>query len=84
MFRKTNPDDLKKVREMFGLLVTDLADSGYGEYRTHLAYMDKVAQTFDFNNHAMLRFQELLKDAIDPQGIIAPGKSGVWPRSYRE
>ncbi len=84
VFRKTNPDDLKKVREMFGLLVTDLAEHGYGEYRTHLAYMDKVARTFDFNNHAMLRFQELLKDAIDPQGIIAPGKSGVWPRSYRE
>jgi len=28
----------------------------------------------------MLRFQERLTDAIDPRGIIAPGKSGIWPR----
>ena len=27
-------------------------------------------------------FQERLKDAIDPEGIIAPGKSGVWPRAW--
>ena len=83
VFRKDDPDSLQRVREVFGLLVSDLAESGYGEYRTHLAYMDAVADTYDFNDHAMRRFQERLKDAIDPKGIIAPGKSGVWPRGYR-
>jgi len=28
----------------------------------------------------MLRFEERPQDAIDPRGIIAPGKSGIWPR----
>lgn len=83
VFRKDDPENLAKVREVFGLLVRDLAEKGYGEYRTHLAYMDAVADTYDFNGHAMLRFQERLKDAIDPGGIIAPGKSGVWPKGYR-
>ena len=26
---------------------------------------------------------ETLKDAIDPNGILAPGKSGIWPKQYR-
>jgi 4-cresol dehydrogenase (hydroxylating) len=71
------------MRELFSVLIRKLAEKGYGEYRTHIAYMEQVAKTFDYNNHAMLRFQEKLKDAIDPNGIIAPGKSGVWPKNYR-
>ena len=69
---------MAKIRKLFGVLVDDFAREGYGEYRTHLAYMDQVAKTYDFNNNAMLRFQKQLKSAIDPQGVIAPGKSGVW------
>jgi 4-cresol dehydrogenase (hydroxylating) len=83
VFRKNNPAEMEQVRELFAVLVQKLAESGYGEYRTHIAYMDQVAKTFDFNNHAMLRFQESIKDALDPKGIIAPGKSGIWPKSYR-
>ena len=84
VFPKTDAEAMKKVRALFKILVRDAAARGYGEYRTHLAYMDAVAATYDFNKHAMLRFQEQLKDAIDPEGIIAPGKSGIWPRHYRE
>jgi len=78
VFQKDSPAEMAKIRKLFGVLVDDFAREGYGEYRTHLAYMDQVAKTYDFNNNAMLRFQKQLKSAIDPQGIIAPGKSGVW------
>ena len=40
--------------------------------------MDTVADTYDFNNHALRRLNQKVKDALDPSGIIAPGKSGVW------
>jgi 4-cresol dehydrogenase (hydroxylating) len=46
-------------------------------------YQDAVADTFSFNNHALRRFHETLKDAADPNGILAPGRGGVWPRRYR-
>ena len=45
--------------------------------------MDRIAAGFDFNDHALLRFQERIKDAVDPRGIIAPGKQGVWPARFR-
>lgn len=58
--------------------------NGYSEYRTHLDFMDVVADQFDFNKHVHRRFIEKLKDTIDPKGILAPGKSGIWPEMYRQ
>jgi 4-cresol dehydrogenase (hydroxylating) len=72
-----------KVRALFKVLVADAAKEGYSEYRTHLSYMDEVAATFDYNNHALLRLNETVKDALDPNGILAPGKQGIWPKAFR-
>jgi 4-cresol dehydrogenase (hydroxylating) len=44
--------------------------------------MDTVADTYDFNNHALRRLNEKVKNALDPAGILAPGKSGIWPAAY--
>ena len=66
------------ARGVFGELLAAAAELGYGEYRTHIAFMDQVAAQFDFNDHALLRLQRKLKDAMDPNGILAPGKSGIW------
>lgn len=55
---------------------------GWGEMRQHIGLHDQVAASYDFNGHALLRFNETVKAALDPKGIIAPGKSGIWPRQY--
>ena len=64
-------------------LIREAAAHGYGEYRTHNALMDDVMDTFNWGDGALLRFHEAIKDALDPGGILAPGKSGIWPRRYR-
>ena len=60
-----------------------LRAAGYGEYRAHLAYMDFAAAQYSFNDAALLRLSETIKDALDPAGILAPGKQGIWPRVWR-
>lgn len=64
-------------------LVAPAAKLGYGEYRAHLDFMDLVADQYDFNDHAQRRFNETIKDALDPNGILSPGKQGIWPRNRR-
>ena len=80
-----NKDDeamMKRVDPFLRSLIADARAQGYGEYRTHLDYMDAVAGTYDFNDHALRRLNEKVKNALDPAGILAPGKSGIWPAAH--
>jgi 4-cresol dehydrogenase (hydroxylating) len=79
----TNEGQKAAAREFYGALLRESSRAGYGENRTHLAFMDDVASHYDFNDHALLRLNETLKDALDPNGILSPGKQGIWPRSMR-
>jgi (+)-pinoresinol hydroxylase len=73
-----------KNRAAFHALIDTAARHGWGEYRTAPAYQDAVMAVYSFNDHALLRFHETVKDAIDPNGIISPGRYGIWPRHLRK
>ena len=45
--------------------------------------MDLVANSYDFNDRALLRLNDKVKAALDPNGVIAPGKSGIWGKAKR-
>jgi 4-cresol dehydrogenase (hydroxylating) len=84
LYDQQDRDQVKRVGRMFHELVREAAGCGYGLYRTHLAFMDTVADQFGFNQHAMRNFVHKVKDAVDPHGILSPGKQGIWPSAMRE
>lgn len=73
-----------RVRRAFDHLIDVAAKHGWGEYRTGPMFQDAVRATYSFGDHALLRFQEKLKDAADPNGIVAAGRYGIWPRHLRD
>jgi (+)-pinoresinol hydroxylase len=73
----------RRSREVFRHLVKVAAEHGWGEYRTAPVFQDDVMAAYSYNNHALLRLHETIKDAVDPNGIMAPGRSGIWPKAQR-
>ena len=84
IFNRADPDSKRRAHGMMKELVAEGARLGMGEYRTHLAFQDQVMGTYNWNNGSLLKFHNQLKDALDPNGIMAPGKSGVWGQQWRQ
>jgi len=84
IFDTKDEGQTRRAYDTAKLLVREAGKAGYGEYRAHLDFMDLAAEQYGFNDHAYMRFVETIKDAVDPNGILSPGKQGIWPRAMRE
>lgn len=73
-----------KMRAAFSKWVALAAARGWAEYRAPAGFQDECAKTYSFNNHALTRLRETIKDAVDPNGILSPGRYGVWPKHLRK
>ncbi|ASL42565.1 4-cresol dehydrogenase [hydroxylating] flavoprotein subunit [Burkholderia sp. AD24] len=84
IFDRDDAHQLEQAGALLRSLMSDARAAGYGQYRAHLAYMDFAAAQYGFNDGALLRLSETIKDALDPNGILAPGKQGIWPEKWRD
>ncbi|WP_054530608.1 FAD-binding oxidoreductase [Erythrobacter sp. SG61-1L] len=77
LYDRDDPASTGRANDLFGRLVVEAAKDGYTEYRGHIDYMDTIAKTYDFNDHALNRLNNKVKAALDPNNIIAPGRNGI-------
>lgn len=88
-FDRTDQADKTAADTLFVDLVRGAREAGYGEYRAHINHMDLVADQYDFGKKenggtpALMKLNQRIKDELDPNGILSPGKQGIWPRKYR-
>jgi 4-cresol dehydrogenase (hydroxylating) flavoprotein subunit len=82
-FRVSDEEHVRRVYDTMKMLVREAGRRGYGEYRAHLDFMDLASDQYSFNDHAYRRFCETIKDAVDPNGILSPGRHGIWPAGLR-
>jgi len=81
---RSDPSINAASRDAMETVIRIGAENGYGEYRTPPLFQDLVSSTYSYNNHALRRLTETVKDAVDPNGIIAAGRNGIWPKHLRE
>ncbi|QGY79271.1 FAD-binding oxidoreductase [Sphingorhabdus lacus] len=74
----------KQSRQLYEKYAQAAAAAGFGEYRAPAIFHSMVSDTYSFNDHALRRFLETMKDTVDPNGIFAPGRGGIWPKRFRE
>jgi 4-cresol dehydrogenase (hydroxylating) len=74
LFDRSDPDEMKRAHDCFAKLISVFTAAGYGVYRTNTTYMEKAAEAY---GSAQRDLNRRLKRSLDPNGIIAPGKSGI-------
>ncbi|CAL8981799.1 4-cresol dehydrogenase [hydroxylating] flavoprotein subunit [Rhodoplanes serenus] len=75
LFDRTDFNQTRAAHACYRELLQEFAAQGYGVYRANTAFMDEVADCY---GDAKRKINATLKRALDPNGIIAPGKSGIW------
>lgn len=74
LYDRTDDEQRKHAKAAFSELIQAFAKEGYGIYRTNVGAMDEVAATFGKVSQSV---NHKLKAALDPNNILAPGKSGI-------
>ena len=83
IYLTTDPEENARARDLYKQLLEVSGEHGWGIYRAHAGFMDELMATYSWNDNALMRMNESLKDALDPNGILSAGRYGIWPKHLR-
>ena len=82
MFDPRNEEECLRADACAREIILEEAKLGFGELKANLEYMDLVAGIYNNMDNGLWKLNQKLKDTLDPDGILAPGKSGIWPGNW--
>ena len=74
LYDRTNKEETESAYRCFHELINEFEKEGYAVYRVNTAFMERVAQSY---GPVKRRVEHAIKRALDPNNILAPGKSGI-------
>ena len=74
LFDRSNPEETARANACFSELLDEFEKEGYAVYRVNTAFQERVAQSY---GPVKRDLERTLKRALDPNGILAPGKCGI-------
>jgi 4-cresol dehydrogenase (hydroxylating) len=75
LFDRTDAEETLRAHACFAESLDACTAAGYGLYRTNTAFMEQAAAAY---GPVQMSVNKRLKQALDPNGIIAPGKCGIY------
>ncbi len=83
IYDQNSEADATRIYDACRRVLLSGAEAGFGEYRAHLDNMDLAADQYSFEDHSYRRLLSTIKDAVDPNGVLSPGKQSIWPSQFR-
>lgn len=74
LFNRDDPEELARANKCYMKIIDVTARAGYPIYRAGTPAMAETAKHF---GEAQMALNRRLKDALDPNHVLAPGKSGI-------
>ena len=74
LYDRTNPEEMQRAHDCFAELLDEFEKHGYAVYRVNTAFQERVANSY---GQVKRDVERKIKRALDPNGILAPGKSGI-------
>ncbi|MCL4684402.1 FAD-binding oxidoreductase [Myxococcota bacterium] len=81
LFDRTNDEESKRADACFNELLDEFEKEGYAVYRVNTRFQERVAQSYGPIKRDV---EHAIKRALDPNNILAPGRSGIDLDTYKK
>jgi 4-cresol dehydrogenase (hydroxylating) len=81
LFDRTDAEETKRADACFNELLDEFEKEGYAVYRVNTRFQQRVAQSYGSVKRDV---EHAIKRALDPNNILAPGRSGIDLDTYKK
>ena len=81
LYDRTDVDEMQRADDCFNELLDEFEREGYAVYRVNTRFQERVAQSY---GPVKRDLEHAIKRALDPNNILAPGRSGIDLDTYEK